>query len=237
MIGWLIGDVADVPVGDAWLGARERIVLARLRLAKRRGDWRLGRWIAKCALRAWLAEAGSGVESAEIEILAADSGAPIAWRHGEAAPASVSIAHRDGVALAAVSSRGALLGCDLEVIEPRSPAFVADWFTGGECQLIDDAAPEERPLVANLIWSAKESGLKALSVGLRRDTRSADVRLVDDAADGWRRLTVAMQPEQTRLDGWWRTIYHDERGFVLTVVGDESTPPVPLARAATSTLA
>ena len=75
------------------------------------------------------------------------------------------------------------LGCDLELVEPRSDRFVADYLTAAEQQLVLGAGPE-RDLVANLIWSAKESALKVLRVGLRRDTRSVEVTL-----DGWGAVT------------------------------------------------
>jgi 4'-phosphopantetheinyl transferase len=50
---WLDQTQADVPAGDEWLCAREAACLARLRFAKRRADWRLGRWTAKRALAAY----------------------------------------------------------------------------------------------------------------------------------------------------------------------------------------
>ena len=52
--GWLTSSAAEVSPGDAWLSTRERAVLAGLRLAKRRDDWRLGRWTSKAAVAAWL---------------------------------------------------------------------------------------------------------------------------------------------------------------------------------------
>src|SRR3954453_10565833 len=98
-VGWLTRSHADVPADDAWLGARERAVLAGLRVPKRRADWRLGRWTAKCALGAWL-----GTDPIEIAVLAASDGAPEAWLGDERLPVSISISHRGGRALAAVAS-------------------------------------------------------------------------------------------------------------------------------------
>src|SRR3954447_17285253 len=112
---WLTRSLGDVPAADEWLSARERAVLAGLRVAKRRDDWRLGRWTAKAAL-------GAGVE-----ILAAADGAPEAWREGKRLPVSLSLSHRDGLALAAVAEAPSVVGCDLERLEPRSAGFVLDW--------------------------------------------------------------------------------------------------------------
>ena len=52
--------------------------------------------------------------------------------------------------------------------------------------------------VANLIWSAKESALKVLRTGLRRDTRSVDVSLLPDPpVDGWQPAQLARRKVAT----------------------------------------
>ena len=63
------------------------------------------------------------------------------------------------------------LGCDLEVIEPRSEEFVADYFTTEEQKMVSQAPIADRSKLLALLWSAKESALKALREGLRFDTR------------------------------------------------------------------
>jgi 4'-phosphopantetheinyl transferase len=199
--GWLTSSLADVPASDAWLSERERAVLAGLKIAKRRADWRLGRWTAKAAVAAWL-----GVPAARIEILAAADGAPEAFLDGRPAPVSVSLSHRAGRALAVVADAPAVVGCDLELIEPRSGAFVREW-------LPDADAAGLTPLTANLLWTAKEAAAKVRREGLRLDVRGARV----DAADGdggWRALTVVWA-EGTRTAGWWR----DAAGCVMTIAG------------------
>ena len=72
-----------------------------------------------------------------------------------------------------------MLGCDLEIVEPRSDAFVADYFTAEEQEVVRQACPADRFALIALIWSAKESALKALQSGLRIDTRSLSVALDD----------------------------------------------------------
>jgi hypothetical protein len=156
--GWLTRDLDDVPLDDSWLGDRERLVLAGLRLAKRRRDWRLGRWRAKTAVAALL-----DVPLVEIEVFAAFDGAPEVRIDGAPAPVSLSISHRAGRALAAVWSRGAI-GCDLELIEPRSDAFVSEWLAPPEQALVAAAAADDRARLVNLLWTAKE--------GIARRTRT-----------------------------------------------------------------
>jgi 4'-phosphopantetheinyl transferase len=199
--GWLTSSAADVPAGDDWLSSRERAVLGRLHIAKRREDWRLGRWTAKAAVAAWL-----GVSAGRVEIIAADDGAPEAYVDGAPAPVSVSLSHRAGRALAVVADAPGVVGCDLELLEPRSDAFVREWLTDGE-----DATMT--PLMANLLWTAKEAAAKVRRAGLRLDVRHAAVEL-GDGGDGWRPLSEVWT-EGSRTAGWWR----DAAGFVMTIAG------------------
>jgi 4'-phosphopantetheinyl transferase len=69
------------------------------------------------------------------------------------------------------------MGCDLELVEPRSDAFIADYFASGEQSLVARVPEAARHKLLALLWSAKESALKALRTGLRLDTRSVIVSL------------------------------------------------------------
>jgi 4'-phosphopantetheinyl transferase len=206
--GWLTSSLADVPAGDAWLSSRERAVLARLRVEKRREDWRLGRWTAKLAVAARL-----GVDPVQIEILAAGDGAPEAWRDGERVALSVSISHRAGQALVAVADAPAVVGCDLELLEPRSDAFVREWLTEAEQQRLAPLPAPARHRMANLLWTAKEAAAKVRREGLRLDVRQAGVEL-GESGSGWNPLCVHWA-EGVRTAGWWR----DAAGFVMTIAG------------------
>src|SRR5215218_9364959 len=115
MPAWLIRSLTDVPDGDAWLSARERRTALGFHVARRRRDWLLGRFTAKAAVGACLS-----VSPERVEIVAAPDGAPEAWVDGERAPVSVSVSHRAGRALAAVARAPEVVGCDLELVEPRS---------------------------------------------------------------------------------------------------------------------
>src|SRR6185436_11614534 len=110
------------------------------------------RWTAKAAVGARL-----GAEPTRIEILAAADGAPEAWLDGARAPVSVSLSHRAGRALAAVAAAPAVVGCDLELVEPRSPAFLREWLTPREQALVAQQAGAGRDRLANLLWSAREA--------------------------------------------------------------------------------
>lgn len=231
---WLEQTEADVPAENQWLSAGETLCLSGLRFAKRRADWRLGRWTAKRAVAACLNLPCDIHALANIEIRAASSGAPEVVLPAQTSAVTISLSHRAGAALCAVAPSGASLGCDLEIIEPRSDAFVADYFTVHEQALVEQASVEARPLLVALLWSAKESALKALRVGLRLDTRCMDVSLdvlpADDTErwphprpvlplapepDGWRPLQVLLGEAQV-FGGWWRHSDHMVRSIVST---------------------
>ena len=162
-----------------WLGAKERVQLNAMRFAKRRADWQLGRWTAKHAVAACLQLPADLHSLASIEVRPGPSGAPETFLGNKWAPVTISLSHRAGRAVCAVAPYRGALGCDLEVIEPHSDAFIADYFATEEQALVARAAPADRPWLVTLLWSAKESALKALRAGLRLDTRCVIVTLVD----------------------------------------------------------
>ena len=213
---WLEQTEASVPADNDWLSLRESAVLDGMRFAKRRADWRLGRWTAKCAVASFLDSSPDARALAEIEIRPAQSGTPVVFIANGPAAITVSISHRSGSAICAVAMSGVDLGCDQEVIEPRSEAFVADYFTEDERALVARACEAERCQLVTLLWSAKESALKALREGLRLDTRSVDVSSVDGAVDlnGWRPLRICADGRS--FQGWWQKSH----GMVRTFVAD-----------------
>lgn len=220
---WLEQTEADVPAGNDWLGASEALLQNALRFAKRRTDWRLGRWAAKRALAAYLSAPDDFASLTRIEVRPAASGAPEVYLAGEAADVSISLSHRAGSALCAVAAAGAALGCDLELIEPRGTRFAADYFTSEEQALLLKIAPGDRPKYYALLWSAKESVLKALRTGLRMDTRSVKVIPADGARclmNNWRPLYARCASGDT-FRGWWQ-----QTGQMLrTLVASPPAPP------------
>jgi len=211
---WLEQTLADVPAEDDWLDASESICLNGMRFAKRRADWRLGRWTAKCAVASFLRVPADPQALTKIAIRPASSGAPEVFFANEPA-VTLSISHRSGAAMCAVAPWGVDLGCDLEVIEPRSEAFVEDFFTQGEQALVAQVCAKERSRLLALLWSAKESALKALREGLRLDTRSVVVSLGEGTLDlnDWSPLQVRCADGRS-FDGWWQQTHTIVRTLV-----------------------
>jgi len=224
-VRWLQQTEADVPQDDSWLSAAEAARLAGFRIPKRRCDWRLGRWTAKQAVAMYLGLPQDLRSLASIEIRPAPSGAPEVFISDSPAELAVSISHREGVAMCSVAAAGVQLGCDLELVEPHSQAFVRDYFTPEERAFLGDSS-QERDRMVTLIWSAKESALKALRTGLRDDTRSVSVCAVDQPAGNgcWAQLKVHMQNGRV-FEGWWQ---RSGRLVCTVVVTPAARLPMPL---------
>ena len=202
-VGVYLLAAAEVPDGDAWLGPRERAALAALRFPKRRADWRLGRFAAKRAAAEWLGRPSAPPALAELEVLADHSGAP-QLHAGGVTPVALSLSHRAGWAFAAVAPPDVALGCDLELVEPRSEAFVADYLTPAERALVAAGGPLDVARRTTLVWCAKECALKALHEGLRLDTWSVELAGRPSVSErGWRPVAVRVAPAGRTFEGWW----------------------------------
>jgi 4'-phosphopantetheinyl transferase len=217
---WLSQGMADVPDDDAWLSPREAAWIARMRFRKRRSEFRLGRWTAKKALALYLGRREEDLAAVEID--RAPDGAPAPLVDGRPAEAYVTMTDRADQAVCLVGPPGPALGCDLELVEPRSDAFVGDFLTPAEQRLVAAAGDADgRALLTNLVWCGKEAALKVLRTGLRRDTRSVEVSLPGGPlVDGWSPLLVRAA-EGNVFPGWW----HRFGAFVLTVAATGPFPP------------
>ncbi|HXY66909.1 MAG TPA: 4'-phosphopantetheinyl transferase superfamily protein [Mycobacterium sp.] len=220
--GWLAMGEDALPAAEHWLAPGEATRLAGLRFTKRRNEFLLRRLVAKRAIAAVSGWPTDPAALAGIEVRNAASGAPYVCVDGAPLAVEVSITDRAGWAVCVTYPASSHpVGCDLELVEPRTPGFVSDFFTAAEQRLVASRpVGDERYAVANLIWSAKESALKVLRTGLRRDTRTLEVTLAASRGDGWGALTVRAVEGPT-FAGWWR---RDGR-FLLTVAADVAAAP------------
>lgn len=139
---------------------------------------------------------------------------------------SISLSHSGGVCLCAVSDETWSIGCDIEIIESRPENFLSDFLSVRELSLVRGCAPDRQPLAATLIWCAKESALKAIREGLRRDTRSVEVDvMLDGAEEDWNPFVVTCTETSRKYGGWWRRADR----FVQTVAVDgRAAEPIAL---------
>ena len=196
--------------------------LSGMPYAKRREEARLGRWTAKSTIaRAYrLTTTPAGLR--HIVVRNAPDGAPEALLKGQPLDAVIAMTDRADWAVCAIMQGSARIGCDLELVEPRSAAFVRDYFNPREIASV--AASAEPDATVNLIWSAKESALKVMRTGLRRDTRSVTVELGEETGTGWNRLRVTAE-EGHEFPGWWIRL----GSFLLTMTTEVPTAePVSL---------
>jgi 4'-phosphopantetheinyl transferase len=233
---WLQQAESDVPADNDWLTSGELIRMEEMRFLKRRRDYRLGRWTAKSAVAAYFGRPIHTDVLASIEIKTAWTGAPTIELDKAFEPVAISISHRCGLAICVVAHCTIALGCDLELIEARSPAFLSDYFTPEEQETLDLVSERDRPSLVSLLWSAKESALKALQEGLRLDTYSVVVCPVDPADQLNKSLNSAIDIEShSQEDSWYPFHVRCTSGlyfqgwsqyageFVRTIV---STPPL-----------
>jgi 4'-phosphopantetheinyl transferase len=214
-VRWRLARGEEVPIDDEWLIDEERAVMADLAVPTRRADWRLGRWTAKTLLSAEL-----GVPPGRIEIRAADDGAPDAFVDGDRAEVSLSVSHRDGLAVAAASPLPTTVGIDLETVETRSDAFVREWLAAEEQAQLPSAGAA-RDVQVLCCWTAKEASAKVLREGLRLDVRHAVV-VAGPSAPAWSPLEVTWRTEGIVHSGWWRC---DDSTVVVVVTDPPSDPP------------
>lgn len=227
MIDWLVQTTTDLPAlpAEAWLSPLERERLRTLRVPKRRHEWLLGRWTAKRLVQYHLAGAGMPQPALEdLMITPAPDGSPqiAAVAHADS-PAlhdalcamHLTISHSGGLAFCALGSATILVGADIEGVEPRGSAFVGDYFTPAEQELVAAAPPALRDTMVTAIWSAKESVLKALRLGLTVDTRLVEcpVPPPDDAAGPtvWSPFVARCDPSlapgaPSTMSCWWRRL-------------------------------
>lgn len=152
--------------------------------------------------------------------------------------AALRARHRAGRALAVVAEVPVAIGCDLELVEPRSAAFARAWLSPDDRRWLARRAPDDRPRAANLLWSAREAAAKVLRAGLRLDVRDVVVTAAGweasradapDACAAWRALVVtwpAGAAPVRRTTGWWRAA----GAWVMVIAGSpDPAAPEPMA--------
>jgi 4'-phosphopantetheinyl transferase len=234
MIDWLIAERDTIPPPGRILAPPEQDCYDRLRFAKRREDWLLGRWAAKRLLRRHIARRGLDLPPDAIMIMSDHDGAPrvVPWGMALVIPhigaelgaLQISISHTDGRALCAMLTRAQssiyslqpaiAVGADIEQVKPRGAAFAEAYDTDHELALLAAAPPDHYELLSTAIWSAKEATLKLTHHGLRVDTRAVTCLPAPPVAGQWASVVICTDLASTTLTGCWREL----DGCVITIV-------------------
>jgi 4'-phosphopantetheinyl transferase len=204
------------------LSPREQALLGGLGFPARRRKWLLGRVAAKRLVRQ--SPGLSALADSDVSVLNRPSGEPYVVLAGRGEwESAISLSHRRAVGMAAVpSAPSAHIGADLEIVEPRAPALVRQFFTDSEAALVAASGPARDEIVAR-IWSAKEAVLKLLGLGLRLDTRAIEVALAGPSfagcPAGWEPIEVKLGalPAAVNPPKALRVVWRREGGYVLTV--------------------
>jgi 4'-phosphopantetheinyl transferase len=219
---WLASGEEQIPPGREWLTDAECARAASMRFTKRRTEYLLRRLAGKHAVAATVGLPTDPAGLRRVGVLNRPTGAPFVQVDGRDLGLDVSLTDRAGSAVCLVGPDLGAVGCDLEIVEPRSDGFIRDFLTASEQDVVFSMPDvDSRDAAANLIWSAKESALKVLRTGLRADTRTVEVVIeglegltADHARAGssrWRPLTV--RTVNGPFPGWWRR----DGVFLLTV--------------------
>lgn len=206
---WLSRGEPHLPEGTGWLTPFEARRAASMRYTKRRTEYLVRRLTAKHAVLSTVGWEADVATLARVSVPNRLTGAPYVEIDGEPLGLDVSLTDRAGWGVCLVGSDIGAVGCDVEIVEPRSAGFVSDFLTPAERDVVGDAGDEEqRQVLANLFWSAKESALKVLRTGLRRDTRTVQVELDDPGMrthGQWSPLRVVSTHAagQAVMPGWW----------------------------------
>ena len=186
----------------AMLSEAERADLAARGNAKRVADRTLGRVAAKQAVSEL-----TGMDPHSFRIDNLSSGEPVVRRDDDGPVPHISIAHRDGQAIAVATPEGRA-GVDLEVVESRAPSFARTWFRETERHLC-----QGDPRLESQVWAVKEAVLKVLGTGMRLDPREVEVldvaegqgsvRLWGDAAERHAALGVGNSVSTSKTSNPW----------------------------------
>ncbi len=209
------------------LTPREARRLPKFKTDKRRQEWLLGRWTAK---RLLLAASGlAGDELHLLQSLAIENdrqGAPYAaWEppyDSNEVPYDLSVSHSHEHAFCALMNRAeGRIGADIEWIEPRHAGFCDEYFSSRENSLVRRVPGHEKDAYITAVWSAKESILKALHLGLTIDTRSLTCKIDPGSTSigHWNQFDIVLNPSLSRYSpgatwiGWWQR----RENFILTI--------------------
>ena len=179
-----VGSIAALPLEEAqldlskYLDPTEIETYFAFKIPKRQKEWLAGRICVKQLYRQMM-DQNLALPSIRIERL--PDGQPLLKVDGQSVGESISISHSYGWVAGAIDPLGQPIGIDLEKVERRDEAFLMDYFTANERNWIESSPDLIREQKSTLIWSCKESVLKALGKGLHIDPQRVEIGEITNA--------------------------------------------------------
>lgn len=192
----------------------------KLIIPKRRNEWLASRVLAKILISQVLEERDLAL--CQIEIHKESSGMPYVVIE-EKRVGRLSLSHSGQTVIIAFSTDPkASVGVDVESLEQRTGQMTDLFFTPYESRWVDSLSGRTRILAQNLVWSAKESYLKAVGKGLQMDTRSVTISDASDLSNfpkTWQSLSFSTK-NQDELK--YSLVYRVGNETVMTLCSDHT---------------
>jgi phosphopantetheine--protein transferase-like protein len=214
---------------DKYFSLDEQAEYSRFRVIKRQSEWISSRIISKNMVKQILKR--EEINFHDIRIQKEETGQPYIYITGQGRlEGKFSLSHSNGYVFCGYSPAEEFkFGMDLEKIEARSLEFVQDYFTSQEIELYQVLEGKDKDEFTTMMWSAKESVLKTLGLGLSIDTRKVEIisSEVSSKLTGWNSCSVKLENMKNlnlifywqKIDGFIRTICvpEDERVRLIEI--------------------
>ncbi len=203
---------------DKILSEEEGRAYRKLTIPKRKHEWLASRVLAKCLVAKVFAE--QDLHMCEVEVHKEASGMPFIVVDGKRT-GRLSLSHSGNATIVAFSpDSDARVGVDIERLEERTAQMTDLFFTPHESRWVASFEGYQLSLAQNLVWSAKESYLKAIGKGLHLDTRKVaigNVDLVNSNSGIWHDIAFSTS-NQDELR--YTMVFQARRNYVLTLCAD-----------------
>jgi phosphopantetheinyl transferase len=231
-ISWSVTAIPALLHGDEvtavheFLNESEREIYWGFKTRKRQLEWLAGRVAIK---RLFCLINTPGITPANLMVERETSGLPYLVAKGERANGRISISHNAGWVAVCQTDSDLRIGIDLEEIKSRDPAFLLDYFSRSEREQIMNGGLHTLDFRTNLIWSAKESVLKAISTGLGTDPLKVEIDGLNsiEQKGGWGVLSAGYQEDNIKTN--WNIYYRNRIDTVLTLCVPDSGESIELS--------
>ena len=208
---------------DKYFSLEEQSEYSRFKVIKRQFEWISSRIISKKMIKHILK--GEKLYFPDIRIKKEDTGQPYIYISGQGRlEGKFSLSHSNGYVFCGYSpSKELIFGLDLEKIEARSLEFVQDYFTSREIERYQVLDGNDKEEYTTMVWSAKESVLKTLGLGLSIDTRKVEIIPSENSSrlTGWNSCSVKLENKMNlNMNVYWQKI----DGFIRTICVPEEVP-------------